>query len=109
MKIITWNVNGIRASLNKGALEWAWDQKPDLLCLQEVKSRPDQLTENQIKSLKLSYLWNPAQRPGYSGVATFHKKAPLDFQMGMGEARFDAEGRVLATLHAGFRLFNILL
>jgi exodeoxyribonuclease III len=107
VKIITWNVNGIRAALNKGALDWAWNQDPDLLCLQEVKARPDQLTETQARSLRLPYLWNPAERPGYSGVATFHKQQPLDFQLGMGESKFDVEGRVISTLQAGFRLFNI--
>jgi len=107
MKIISWNVNGIRAVLKKSALDWAWAQKPDLLCLQEVKARPDQLTEAQAASLPMSYLWNPAQRPGYSGVATFHKKTPLDFQLGLGEEKFDVEGRVVSTLHSDFRLFNI--
>ena len=107
MKIITWNVNGVRAALKKNSLNWAWDQTPDLLCLQEVKARPDQLTADQANSLALSYLWNPAQKPGYSGVATFHKNPPLDFQLGLGEERFDVEGRVISTLQAGFRLFNI--
>jgi exodeoxyribonuclease III len=107
MKIITWNVNGVRAALKKGTLDWAWAQEPDLLCLQEVKARPDQLNEDQGNSLRLPYLWNPAEKPGYSGVATFYKEQPLDFQMGMGEPKFDVEGRVISTLHAGFRLFNI--
>ena len=107
MKIITWNVNGVRAALKKGALDWVWEQEPDLLCLQEVKARPDQLTEEQKGSLRLPYLWNPAQQPGYSGVATFHKEQPLDFRLGTGESKFDVEGRVLSTLHADFRLFNI--
>jgi len=107
MKIITWNVNGIRAALNKGALDWAWEQDPDLLCLQEVKARPDQLSESQSNSLTLPYIWNPAEKPGYSGVATFYKEAPSDIQVGMGESKFDLEGRVVSTLQAGFRLFNI--
>ena len=107
VKIITWNVNGIRAVLKKGALDWVWSQDPDFLCLQEVKARPDQLTEAQKNSLPLPYLWNPAERPGYSGVATFHKNRPLDFGMGLGESKFDVEGRVISTLQAGFRLFNI--
>lgn len=107
MKIITWNINGIRAALKKGALDWAWSQRPDLLCLQEVKARPEQLTDEQKKSLPLSYLWNPAERPGYSGVATFHKDQPVDSQLGLGESKFDVEGRVISTLHPGFRLFNI--
>jgi exodeoxyribonuclease-3 len=107
MKIITWNVNGIRAVLKKQALDWAWAQKPDLLCLQEMKARPDQLSAEQLESLPLPYVWNPAQKPGYSGVATFHKAPPLDFRIGMGAERFDTEGRVISTLHSGFRLFNI--
>ena len=107
MKIITWNVNGIRAALKKDALGWIWDQDPDLLCLQEVKARPDQLTEDQLGALHLPHVWNPAEKPGYSGVATFHKKQPLDFQIGLGEPKFDMEGRVVSTLHSDFRLFNI--
>lgn len=107
MKIITWNINGIRAALKKSALDWAWAQDPDLLCLQEAKARPEQLTEDQLGTLRLPHLWNPAEKPGYSGVVTFHKEKPLDFKMGLGEPKFDMEGRVVSTLHSGFRLFNI--
>ena len=107
MKIVTWNVNGIRAVLGKGALEQVWELSPDVLCLQEVKARPEQLTEGQAGQLQLPFLWNPAERAGYSGVATFYKEQPLDVQMGLGEAKFDTEGRVISTLHPGFRLFNI--
>jgi exodeoxyribonuclease III len=107
MKIITWNVNGLRAVLRKGALEWVWEQAPDVLCLQEVKARPEQLTREQAESLRLPYVWNPARRPGYSGVTTFFKEPPLDVQIGVGEPAFDEEGRVIATLHPEFRLFNV--
>jgi exodeoxyribonuclease-3 len=107
MKIITWNINGVRAALKKGTLDWVWQQDPDLLCLQEVKARPDQLTEAQLAALRSPFIWNPAQRPGYSGVVTFHKEAPLEVQAGLGASRFDVEGRVITTLHPGFRLFNI--
>jgi exodeoxyribonuclease-3 len=107
MKIVTWNVNGIRAVLGKGALEQVWELSPDVLCLQEVKARPEQVTEGQTGQLKLPFVWNPAERAGYSGVATLYKDQPLDVQMGLGEAKFDTEGRVIATLHPGFRLFNI--
>jgi len=107
MKIVTWNVNGIRAVLGKGALEWAWVHSPDVLCLQEVKARPDQLSEEQAGQLKYPYVWNPAERPGYSGVATFFKEEPLDMKLGLGEPKFDVEGRVISTLHPGFRLYNI--
>ncbi|MBC7875767.1 MAG: exodeoxyribonuclease III [Anaerolineales bacterium] len=107
MKIITWNVNGIRASLNKNALNWAFMQKPDLLCLQEVKARADQLNEEQRALLKLPYTWNAAVRPGYSGVTTFYKKQPDEIVIGMGKDSFDVEGRVIQTVEAGIRLFNI--
>ena len=107
MKIVTWNVNGIRAVLGKGALEQVRELSPDVLCLQEVKARPEQLTGEQAGQLKLPHAWNPAVRAGYSGVATFYKEQPLDVQMGLGESKFDTEGRVISTLHPGFRLFNI--
>ncbi len=107
MKIVTWNVNGIRAALGKSALDWAWKHSPDVLCLQEVKARPDQLNEEQAASLRLPYAWNPAERAGYSGVATFFNEQPLDTQMGLGKPEFDMEGRVISTLHPGFRLFNV--
>jgi exodeoxyribonuclease III len=107
MKIITWNVNGIRAVLGKGALERIWNISPDVLCLQEVKARPDQLKEEQVRALRYPYVWNPAEKAGYSGVTTFFMEQPLDIQMGLGVPKFDMEGRVISTLHSGFRLFNI--
>jgi exodeoxyribonuclease-3 len=107
MKIITWNVNGIRAALGKGALDWAFAQEPDVLCLQEVKARTDQLTDEQLAMLKLPFVWNAAQRPGYSSVTTFFKKQPDEIVMGLGEDSFDVEGRVIQTVVAGCHLFNI--
>ncbi|MCE9646249.1 MAG: exodeoxyribonuclease III [Chloroflexi bacterium] len=107
MKIITWNVNGIRAALGKNALDWAFARQADILCLQEVKARPEQLNDIQRSALKLPYAWNPAERPGYSSVATFYKNKPDEIKAGMGEPKFDVEGRVLQTVQAGFRLFNI--
>lgn len=107
MKIITWNVNGLRALLRKDALAWVWNQDPDILCLQEVKARPEQLTEVQHGLLPLRYIWNPSERAGYSGVMTFYKEAPLEFQLGLGQPKFDVEGRLISTLHPNFRLFNL--
>jgi len=106
MKIITWNINGIRAALGKDALSWAFAQQPDVLCLQEVKARPEQLNEEQHAMLKLPYVWNTAQRPGYSGVTTFFKQLPDEIVIGMGDDSFDIEGRVIQTLESGCRLFN---
>jgi exodeoxyribonuclease-3 len=107
MKIITWNVNGIRAALGKSALDWAFTQKPDVLCLQEIKARPDQLTEDQRNMPGYETIWNPAERSGYSGVATFSTASPLDFERGLSEPRFDVEGRVIRTRHPDFLLYNI--
>ena len=107
MKIITWNVNGIRAALGKSALDWAFAQQPDALCLQEVKARAEQLNDEQRVMLKLPFAWNAAQRPGYSGVTTFFKRQPDEIVMGMGDDAFDVEGRVIQTVGAGCRLFNI--
>ena len=107
MKIISWNVNGLRAALRKEALNWVWNQKPDAVCLQEIKARPDQLSEEQRKFSGYEVIWNPAEKAGYSGVATFLNSPSLETKLGMGASRFDVEGRVISTLHAGFRLFNI--
>lgn len=107
MKIITWNVNGIRAALGKNALDWAFAQKPDVLCLQEIKARPEQLTEKQRDFPGYQVVWNPAERPGYSGVATFTSASPLDVELGLAVARFDIEGRVIRTRHPDFLLYNI--
>jgi exodeoxyribonuclease III len=107
MKIITWNVNGIRAALGKNALDWAFARQPDALCLQEVKAREEQLNEEQRAMLKLPHVWNAAQRPGYSGVVTFFKQQPDEIVMGVGNEQFDVEGRVTQTSWDGTRLFNI--
>jgi exodeoxyribonuclease-3 len=107
MRIITWNVNGIRAALGKGLKEWVGARAPDVLCLQEVKARPEQLSAAQRHFPGYDDLWNPADRPGYSGVATLVRTAPLEVEAGLGEPRFDVEGRVLRTRHPGFLLYNI--
>ncbi len=107
MKIITWNVNGLRAALGKGALKWVWEQQPDVLCLQEIKARPEQLKGEQGTFPGYDVIWNPAERLGYSGVATFLKDACLQARLGMDMPLFDVEGRLISTLHPGFRLFNV--
>ena len=81
MKIITWNVNGLRAVLGRNGLNWAWDQKPDVLCLQEVKARPDQLKEEHRDFPGYEVIWNPAVKAGYSGVATFLRSAASNMSL----------------------------
>lgn len=107
MRIITWNVNGLRAILAKGALDWAWGREPDVLCLQEIKVRPEQLREDQRLHPDYEVIWNPAERLGYSGVATLLRAPALESCCGMSAPHFDVEGRVIQTCHPGFRLFNI--
>jgi exodeoxyribonuclease-3 len=107
MKIITWNVNGLRAVIAKEALRWAWEQQPDVLCLQEIKVRPEQLKEAQRDFSGYEVIWNPAERLGYSGVATFLRNPCQAVELGLNLPHFDVEGRVISTLHPGFRLFNV--
>ena len=107
MRIVTWNVNGLRAALRKDALSAVLSQTPDLLCLQEIKARPDQLTDEQRSIPGYRITWNPAERPGYSGVATLAREEPFETELGMGASHFDVEGRVIRTRHPDFLLYNI--
>ena len=107
MKIISWNINGLRAALTKRALDWVWEQEPDVVCLQEIKVHPSQLKEEQNRFPGCEVIWNPAQKLGYSGVATFLRRPAVETRLGMDMERFDSEGRVIATRHPDFRLFNI--
>lgn len=107
MKITTWNVNGIRAALGKGLSSWIQAENPDILCIQEIKAKPEQLTDAQRNFPGYEVIWNPAERPGYSGVATFLRQKQDEIQLGVGESRFDVEGRVICSRHPGFLLYNI--
>ena len=108
MRIVTWNVNGLRAVLNKGAFEWLKSDRPDVLCLQEIKALPEQLNEEQLATFENAQtVWHSAERKGYSGVATFLWNTALENQVGLGENRFDQEGRVIQTRFQDFTLFNI--
>jgi exodeoxyribonuclease III len=107
MKITSWNVNGIRAAMNKGLVEWVANHQPDVLCLQEVKARPEQVPGADQILPGGAIAWHPARQPGYSGVATFSKYSPVKTEIGLGEARFNEEGRVIQTQFPDFLLFNI--
>lgn len=107
MKITTWNVNGIRAVLGKGALGWVKDLQPDILCLQEVKAfREQAIGLDEIMNGYTVY-WNAASRPGYSGVAVFTRQEPQEITFGLGVERFDNEGRVIRLRYPDFYLYNI--
>jgi exodeoxyribonuclease-3 len=105
--ITTWNVNGLRAVLNKGAMIPVIELNPDIICLQEIKTRLDQLSDNQKNSFEgYSPIWHPADRPGYSGVATFAKREWDGFLIGTGDSRYDQEGRVIVSQYPDFLLVN---
>ena len=93
MKLVSWNVNGLRATLGKGLAEKMDELGADVLCLQEIKARPEQVADLWLASWPHA-LWNPAQRPGYSGVLILSKVAPLSTSVGIGVPEHDTEGRV---------------
>lgn len=108
MNIITWNVNGLRAALKKGVKEWILETAPDLMCLQETRVLPEeQLTAKQRETPGYEVIWNPAERKGYSGVATWYKEELLAVKLGFDLPLFDVEGRVIRTKHPDFYLYNI--
>lgn len=97
MKIITYNVNGIRAAMRKGLKDWIQAASPDVLCLQETKADPSQI-ETEIQELTdLGYhtFWHSAQRKGYSGVAILSKQKPNHVEFGCGVDYIDNEGRII--------------
>ena len=107
MKITTWNVNGYRAVLNKNALDWVPEVAPDVLCLQEIKVQLGQISEEEASLDDYEGVWNPAERKGYSGTATFHKIAPDEVGLGLGVDEFDHEGRVIRFRYGDLYLYNI--
>ena len=110
MRITTWNVNGLRAVLGKDLLNLIQPLNADVLCLQEIKARPDQLEINQLNAIAQLYpslAWNPAQRPGYSGTATWARTKADEVFYGLGAPQFDDEGRVIVHRYGDIYLYNI--
>ena len=96
MQIISYNVNGIRAALNKGFLDWLKAASPDVLCLQETKARPEQLDLSVFENAGYPYhYWFSAQKKGYSSVAILCKEKPKNVAYGTGIDYMDFEGRNL--------------
>ncbi len=96
MKYASWNVNGIRAVIGKDLAPWDVLSDFDLICLQETKAQPDQLSPDQLAPKGFSSHWHSAVRKGYSGVAIYCRQEPDEVIVGLGDPAFDAEGRVLA-------------
>jgi exodeoxyribonuclease-3 len=108
MKLVSWNVNGLRAVLRKNFREAAAELDADVLCLQETKLQADQLTGDEAELPGyLSYWSHCAVKKGYSGVAVFTKQRPLSVAYGIGITGYDAEGRILALDFGDFVLFSV--
>ena len=106
MRLLSWNVNGLRSAVRGGLWEWFQVDSPDVLCLQEIRIQPEQLTDAMHHARGYHASWHCGRRKGYSGVATLTRERPLAVQHGFGKPRFDDEGRVLLTEHPGFTLVN---
>ena len=94
-KILTYNVNGIRAALNKGFDHWLKSSNPDIVCLQEIKAKPEQFDQGSFNKLGYHCFINSAEKPGYSGVAILSKIKPNHIQIGCGIDKIDFEGRII--------------
>jgi exodeoxyribonuclease-3 len=108
MKIISFNVNGLRAVLQKGFLRWLAEENADYICLQEVKYDTPHLLDDLFVGLGYTHnYWYPAQRKGYSGVATLAKQPALHVHRGSGVPLYDDEGRILRLDTEHFSLVNV--
>jgi exodeoxyribonuclease III len=105
MKILTYNVNGIRSAASKGLFDFLKTENPDVVCLQEIKAEKDQADLAAIEALGYHHHWFSAQKKGYSGVAIFSKQKPLHVEYGCGHKDFDFEGR---CIRADFKDFSVL-
>ena len=88
-------MNGIRSAMSKGFLNWLSSERPDVLCLQEIKASPEQVGVFELEEMGYHHFWHPAQKKGYSGVAIFSRLNPNHVEYGCGMKQYDDEGRVL--------------
>ena len=107
IKLISWNVNGIRAIAKKGFHDWIKEANPDILCLQETKAWKEQLQDSLININEYTSYFSEASRKGYSGTAIYTKEKPIEVKYGIGIEEFDSEGRFLIAEYKEFILFNI--
>lgn len=104
MRVASWNVNGIRAATRNGFLNWFEDIEADLICIQESKAQKDQLDEEILHPKGYESIWHSAEKKGYSGVAIYSKNEPKEVHVGLGEDKFDSEGRVLTVEYGDLTL-----
>ncbi len=107
IRLLSWNVNGIRAIHKKGFLDWVAKENPDILCIQETKAHEEQLPDELKNANSYNSFFCAGERKGYSGVALYTKEKPISIKKGFGKKQFDNEGRILIAEYPGFFLFNI--
>lgn len=103
-RLVSWNVNGIRACIKNGFHTFMEQDKPDIICLQEIKAFPEQVGLNLPD---YEQYWNPAQKPGYSGTAIFTRLKPLQVRYGIGVENLDTEGRVTTAEFADYFVVTV--
>jgi exodeoxyribonuclease-3 len=106
-RIITYNVNGIRAAMGKGLIDWMRAAQPDILCVQEIKANPEQVGVFEFEELGYHHYWYPAQKKGYSGVAIFSKMKPDKVEYGCGIEAYDAEGRFIRADYGDVSVISV--
>ncbi|MCX8125156.1 MAG: exodeoxyribonuclease III [Spirochaetes bacterium] len=107
LKLISWNINGIRAVYKKGFYQWFVTEKPDILCLQETKATREQFPAELQDVAGYHAYFAEAEKKGYSGVALYSTMKPQEIETGFGIKRFDTEGRILIAYYDAFVLYNI--
>ncbi len=105
-KLISWNVNGVRAIQKKGFVDILTELSPDIMALQETKAMPEQLSEPLLNIDGYTSFWNSAEKKGYSGVCAYSKIKPINVINGIGVKKFDSEGRVITLEFEDFYLIN---
>jgi len=106
-KIITYNVNGIRAAVKKGFIEWLEAASPDIVCIQETKAQPDQIPAFEFESLGYKTYSYSATKKGYSGVAILSKTVPDHVEYGMGIEKYDFEGRLMRADYGDVSIISV--
>ena len=107
LRLYSWNVNGIRAVDRKGAMDWFFNEKPSILCLQETKAQEEQVPQVLKEVDGYNTYFTSAERKGYSGTAVFTQPEPKNIHHGFGVPEFDSEGRTLIAEYEQFTLLNI--
>ena len=109
-KIISYNVNGIRAALKKGWIDWVQQESPDIVLLQEIKAEPGQLDLSVFENAGYKHhFWHPAEKKGYSGVAILSKKKPDHVEVGCGNKLYDSEGRILRADYGDVSVMSVYM